>query len=234
MGNYDVQKEVTDKYSLRGRVFNRIREDILSGKFKRGEELKETAIASELGVSRTPVREALRQLELEGLVNIIPNKGAYVMGITSKDVKDIYQIRSLLEGLCARWAASLVTDEQLDELEEIIYLSEFHAEKEHFDQVLELDNKFHELMYNISGSQILEHVLSDFHHYVQRVRKITMATKSRALKSNEEHKQIVEALKLKDADKAEALANQHMMNTIKNLSNYAIDDILGQGSESGN
>ncbi len=79
-----VSGEVTDKYSLRGRVFNRIREDILSGKYRENEELKEVTIGNELGVSRTPVREALRQLELEGLVNIIPNKGAYVTGISQK------------------------------------------------------------------------------------------------------------------------------------------------------
>lgn len=228
MSSQNVQNEVTDKYSLRGRVFNRIREDILSGKYNRGEELKETAIATNLGVSRTPVREALRQLELEGLVNIIPNKGAYVMGITTKDVKDIYQIRSLLEGLCARWATDKVTDDELVELEEVIYLSDFHAKKEHHDQVLELDNKFHELMYKISGSNILEHVLTDFHHYVERVRKITMASNHRAFESNEEHRKIVDAMKMKDADKAEALANEHIMNTIKNLSNYGIENILGQ------
>lgn len=87
--------------SLRGRVFRRLREDILSGVYKENDELREAAIGEELGVSRTPVREALRQLELEGLVSIIPNKGAYVTGISLKDVHDIYMIRSMLEGLCA-------------------------------------------------------------------------------------------------------------------------------------
>ena len=75
-------------------------------------------IGEELGVSRTPVREAFRQLELEGLIQIIPNKGAYVTGITEKDVKDIYMMRSLLEGLCARWATEHITPEQMDEMEE--------------------------------------------------------------------------------------------------------------------
>ena len=107
-------KENRDRYSLRGRVYESIREDILSGKYEQNTELKEKAIGTELGVSRTPVREALRQLELEGLVTIIPNRGAYVNAITAKDVKDIYNIRSTLEGLCARWAAEQVTKEQLD------------------------------------------------------------------------------------------------------------------------
>ena len=218
MNDFEVQKEVVDKYSLRGRVFNKIREDILSGKYKKNEELKETAIGSELGVSRTPVREALRQLELEGLVTIIPNKGAYVNGITEKDIHDIYIIRSYLEGLCAKWACEHISDEQIDELEEIVYLSEFHAKKEHHEQILSLDNKFHQLIYEASNSKILHHVLTDFHHYVERIRKITLASESRAMNSNKEHTAILEAIKQRNGDKAEQLAHEHIMNTIKNIS----------------
>ena len=155
MKSGEVQKDASDKYSLRGRVFHRIREDILSGKYSEHEELKENTIGAELGVSRTPVREALRQLELEGLVTIIPNKGAYVTGISEKDIHDIYTIRSYLEGLCARWACERITQEQLDALEEVVYLSEFHAKKQHYEQVLEMDNKFHELIYQSCGSKIL-------------------------------------------------------------------------------
>ena len=113
------------------------------------------------------MREALRQLELEGLVTIIPNKGAYVVGISQKDIKDIYEIRSRLEGLCAKWAAENITKEQLDELEENIFLSDFHAAKGNAEQMVELDNKFHEILYTASGSRELRHVLSDFHHYAR-------------------------------------------------------------------
>lgn len=231
MSNHELQDEVTDKYSLRGRVFNRIREDILAGIYKQKEELKETAIANELGVSRTPVREALRQLELEGLINIIPNKGAYVTGITAKDIKDIYSIRSLLEGLSARWAADHITTEQIEELEEITYLFEFHAQKKHYEQVLELDNKFHEVIYQACDSKQLHHMLSDFHHYVQRVRKIMLSYDTRVFKTNEEHRKIVDALKERNPDKAEALANEHIMNTIKNISDYGLENILKQAEE---
>lgn len=211
-----------DNYSLSSRVFHTIREDILSGKYTTDEELKEKSIGEELGVSRTPVREALRQLELEGLVTIIPNKGAYVVGISQKDIRDIYEIRSRLEGLCARWATEHITKEQLDELEENIYLSDFHSSKGNSEQVVELDNRFHEIIYNASGSKELRHILVDFHHYVQRVRKITLAVQTRAISSNEEHRKIVEALKVRDADLAEKLANAHMMNTIKNMDDYGL------------
>ena len=135
MSSYDIKQTVNDKYSLHGRVFQKIREDILSGKYKEHEELKEVAIGEELGVSRTPVREAFRQLELEGLIQMIPNKGAYVTGITAKDVEDIYMIRSLLEGLCARMATDKISKAQLEEMEENVYLAEFHADKGHIDQM---------------------------------------------------------------------------------------------------
>jgi DNA-binding GntR family transcriptional regulator len=222
----DVVKETTDKYSLRGRVFNRIREDILSGKYRRNEELKENTIAIELGVSRTPVREALRQLELEGLVSVVPNKGAHVNGITPKDIQDIYIIRSYLEGLCARWACENITNEQVEELEEIIYLSEFHAKKDHHEQILELDNKFHEIIYEASKSKMLEHVLSDFHHYVKRVRKVTLSSMTRAIESNQEHMVMVEAIKQRDADRAEELAKEHIRNTIQNISKQGLENLI--------
>lgn len=217
MGNYDVKQEVTDKYSLRGRVFHKLREDILSGKYEEHEELKEVAIGEELGVSRTPVREAFRQLELEGLIQIIPNKGAYVTGITEKDVKDIYMIRSLLEGLCARWATDHITKEQMEEMEENVYLAKFHAEKGHFEQLAELDNRFHDILYEACDSKILEHQLKDFHQYVLRVRKKTLSNIVRGPKSNEEHELIMEAIKAGDAKKAEQLANRHMIKAYENM-----------------
>ena len=217
MSNYDVKQEVTDKYSLRGRVFNRLREDILSGKYAEHEELKEMAIGEEMGVSRTPVREAFRQLELEGLIQIIPNKGAYVTGITEKDVKDIYMIRSLLEGLCARWATEHITEEKMEEMEENVYLAEFHAKKGHMEQLAELDNRFHDILYESCNSKILEHQLKDFHQYVLRVRKKTLANVSRGNKSNEEHRMIMEAIRHKNADLAEQLAHQHMINAYENM-----------------
>jgi len=222
---HDIKQEVTDRYSLRGRVFHRLREDILSGKYEDHEELKEVAIGEEMGVSRTPVREAFRQLELEGLIQIIPNRGAYVTGITEKDVKDIYMIRSLLEGLCARWATENITKEQMDEMEENVYLAEFHASKGHLEQLAELDNRFHDILYEACNSKILEHQLKDFHQYVLRVRKKTLSSKNRGPKSNEEHKAICEAIKAGNADLAESLAHQHMINAYDNMVKNGLHEI---------
>lgn len=234
MDGIGINKETTDKYSLRGRVFHHIREDILSGKYKKDEELRENTIATELGVSRTPVREALRQLELEGLVNIIPNKGATVTGLSVKDMNDIYVIRSYLEGLCARWACVNITEAQLEQLEEIQYLFEFHTKKKHYDQLVELDDRFHDIIYAASNSRMLTHVLVDFHHYVQRVRKGSLSNEERATNCIMEHNAILEALKQRDADKAEELASQHISNTIRNISTKGIESFFVERGESGN
>lgn len=223
-----TQMDAADSYSLRGRVFNSIRENILLGVYKQNDELRESTIGAELGVSRTPVREALRQLELEGLVTIVPNKGAYVTGISAKDIQDIYAIRSMLEGLCARWAAANASKEQIDELEEILCLSEFNIKKGNLEQIYELDNKFHEVLYQSSDSKILTHTLSDFHHYVERVRKITLSSMERAISCNEEHAAIVEAVKSQNCELAERLANEHIMNTMKNISDKGLDNILSR------
>lgn len=207
-------------HSLGGRVFQKIREDILNGKYKENDELRENTIGKELGVSRTPVREALRQLELEGLVTIIPNRGAYVTGISHKDIWDIYVIRSMLEGLCARWAVEHITDEQLNELDETILLSEFQMKKESgfsAEQIAALDGRFHSILYEASGSRILGHVLTDFHNYVQTARKSSVVSEDRARKSIREHRQILRAIRDRDEEMAEQLANEHIMHVMQNL-----------------
>lgn len=209
--------EISDKYSLRGRVFHKIRDDILNGKYKEHDELREATIGEDLGVSRTPVREAFRQLELEGLIHIVPNKGAYVTGITSKDVRDIYMIRAQLEGLCAKWATEHISEAQMQEMEENVYLAEFHAAKGHTEQIASLDNRFHEIMYEACASKMLEHSLKDFHQYVYRIRKQTLAQGARSSASNDEHRKIMEAIKEKDGERACELAKIHMLNAYDNI-----------------
>lgn len=218
--------EEHQELSLSGRVFKQLRGDIIKGKYKENDELREVTIGKELGVSRTPVREALRQLELEGLVKIIPNKGAYVTGISQKDVKDIYMIRSMLEGLCARWATENITEEQLQELEEIILLSEFHMKRESSnsaDQVTEMDGRFHAVLYEACNSKILSHVLADFHKYVMSARRASVVSEERARKSVREHKQILRAIRDRDADLAEQIANEHILHVIENLKRQGFD-----------
>ena len=226
MSGKQESQESRDRYSLRGKVYEKIREDILNGRYQQNTELKETAIGAELGVSRTPVREALRQLELEGLVKIIPNRGAYVNMITAKDVQDIYAIRSMLVGTYARWATEYITEEQLEDLEETLCLSEYHTRKGNYEKLYELDSLFHEQLYSASNSRILNHVLSDFHDYVKKVRKASIASQGRSVKSTEEHRAIFEAVRARDADRAEELAREHVRHTIESIQVYGLEKIL--------
>ena len=217
MGQYDVKSEVSDKYSLRGRVFNKLREDILAGKYQENEELREVVIGEELGVSRTPVREAFRQVDLEGLIRIVPNKGAYVTGITAKDVRDIYMIRSRLEGLAARWATENISEEQLDELEETLCLAEFHASKNSMEQMAQMDSRFHEIIYEACDSKMLEHLLKDFHQYVSRIRQKTLSSNVRGNESNEEHTKLMEAIKAVNSYEAYQVVHIYIMNAYENM-----------------
>ena len=140
-------------------------------------------------------------------------------GITDKDIQDIYEMRFMLEGLCARWATEHITEEQLEELEEIIFLSEFHARRDGSgaQQVTDLDGKFHMVLYEASQSRILSHVLTDFHRYSLMARRSSMVSEERARKSIREHKQILRAIRDKDADLAEQLANEHVLHVMRNL-----------------
>ncbi|WP_069999420.1 GntR family transcriptional regulator [Cellulosilyticum sp. I15G10I2] len=211
------QPDSSDKSSLRGKVFSAIRESILEGRYKEGDVLRETVIANELHVSRTPVREAIRQLELEGLVHSIPNKETVVSGITHEDVQDIFMIRNRLEGLAGRRAAERITQEELEEMEEVLALTEFYINKNDINHINELDHKFHDIIYKATKSKILKHLLSDFHAYVQKTRKESIATPGRAKRLLEEHTDIYNAIKNREIEKVEKLIDQHVRNVTTNM-----------------
>lgn len=214
-------------YLLSQKVFQNIRQDIIRGKYSRGEELKELLIADEMEISRTPVREALRQLEREGLVTIIPNKGTYVVGITAQDMKDIYEIRYELEGLCVRRAVDIATPEQLEELEEILYLTEYHIKKGHDKQIAELGGKFHEILYEAGAGRMLMRILQNYYLYLEPVRRVLFDIPGNIVEAIWEHRQILEAVKERDKDKAEHAVNLHISNTIKQIESYGWENVTG-------
>ncbi len=203
--------------SLHSRVYNRIRNDILNGVYEPGESLVELKLSEELGVSRTPVREALRQLELEGLVQSVPNKGATVRGVTEQDIQDIYTIRMLIEGLAARWAAEKITTEELEELKEAVDLEEFYTTKSNYGNLLRFDTRFHDIIFKASKSKPLMYTLSTFHRYVQKARRVSMSSPERAAEVLQEHKAILQAIIDRDADRAEKLMTEHVRNASLNL-----------------
>ena len=202
--------------SLAEQVFERLEGEILSAKYQRGEILTEMRLVSDLGVSRTPVREALHRLEQEHLIDI-SSKGILVVGVTQKDLEDIFAIRSRIEALASREAALNITDEQIAELLETVELQEFYVSRKDADHIKGLDSKFHQLLYKFSGSSILNDTLLPLHKKVQKFRKAAVENENRAAQSAKEHRAIYEAIAAHDPDCAEKCTYQHILNAANHI-----------------
>lgn len=208
----------TGDTSLRNKVFQYIKLQIINGIYSAGDILLETKLATELGVSRTPIREAIWLLEVEGLVEITAKKGAIVLGISAKDVADICVMRQLLEGLAACWATSRLTDLEMKELQKIVDLTEFYAQKQNVEEIAELDSKFHQTIYEASGSKMLSLTLSNLHQYIQVARLQSMNVENRLSQTITEHLSLLEAFRSRDAEAAEKAMTYHVSMVHRNIS----------------
>ena len=200
--------------SIADQIFDQLERDILSGKYARGEVLSELGLSKQLGVSRTPVREAIRRLEQEDFLEE-SGRGAVVVGISSKDMQDMYEIRLQIEGRAARRAAQNISDEQLQAMRDTLDLQRFYCEKggeNNSDQIKNLDSEFHRLYYLSSGSKPYFNTLFDLHKRMTKFRKVSLSKKSRALQALEEHEAIYAALAAHNPDAAEEAALRHVSN----------------------
>ncbi len=202
--------------SLADQVFEQLETDILSGKYVKGDILTENKLSESLGVSRTPIREALRRLQQENLI-VETGKGSMVLGIGEKDLYDIYLIREQLEGVVARKAAENCNEEQINELKSALELQEFYLAKHNSEQIKLMDNKFHEILYKISGSHVFYNTLLPLHKKVQKYRKVSIQNTSRAAESVAEHKQILDAIIKHDGNAAEKFTAQHVRNAYNHI-----------------
>ena len=203
--------------SLGESVFLRLEEEILDGTLKVGDSLTEIALSKRLGVSRTPLRSALHTLAEEGLVEIVPNKGAVVVGVSTDDLIDIYNIRMRLEGTAASLAAARIDEESLASLKESVELSEFYLTKKDSDHLKELDSEFHSIIYRASGSRHLCKILSELHRNIRSYRKLSLSVPERLEASVKEHGEILRAIESRDAEKAERLTCEHISAARDNL-----------------
>ncbi len=202
--------------SLADQVFEHLETDILSGKYQRGEILTESKLSAELGVSRTPIREALRRLEQEHLIEEAP-KGSVVVGISEKDLGDIFMIRMKLEGQAAAMAAQNRTEEQLSLLREAVEFQEFYLEKQDADRIKSMDSRFHETIFKMSGSAIFYDVLLPLHKKILKYRRASVSNTSRAEASVAEHRAIYEAIAASDSTLAEKLIIEHLNNAYMHM-----------------
>lgn len=213
------RNEIPEKgASLTQQVYEKIRNAILQGEYHSGDSLVETHLAEKLSVSRTPVREALRQLELEELVYSVPHKGMVVRGVSAQDIDDIYTIRFHLEGLAARWAAERANENDLDGLRETFELMELYTRRGDFKHLAELDTRFHEELYSACKSHVLHHTLTQLHGHSAMARFYSLQTPSRAEKTLEEHRKILNALERGQGEEAARLAEAHIAQANRNRS----------------
>ena len=152
---------------LSGSAYQLIRKDILQNNFAVGEKLTEQVLCERYEMSRTPVREALRQLELEGLIEMVPNRGAFVLGLSPQNLRDLYDMRRDYEVLAVRWAIERMSDEDLARLEEAYEFMEFYTMKKEADKMLNINTQFHELIYAAAGNRILQNTLSTYQAYIK-------------------------------------------------------------------
>jgi DNA-binding GntR family transcriptional regulator len=214
MDLFDQKKE---NKSLTSMIFEKLREDILNGDYHRGDKLVEAKIAEEIGVSRTPVREALKQLELDGLVDNIPNRGVVVTGISEQDIRDIYRIRMAIETISVEWCIERMDDQDLAELQEIFDLMEFFTAKGDVDRIFELNTRFHETIYRATESRYMEHVLKDFQLFIKSTRERSLRMTGRLETALEEHRNLLEAIKKRDVTAAKEAAKAHVMHSMQSI-----------------
>lgn len=202
--------------SLADQIFMELENNILTGVYAIGEVFTETVFSEKLGVSRTPIREAIRRLEQERLVDVT-TKGVVIRGISRKDISDMYEIRVRTEGLASRWAANTISEEGKRELREIVELQEFYTSKKDVDNIKNMDSKFHEIVYKNCESVVLSDMLHQLHKKLIKYRRASVSNNERAFQSTKEHREILDAILAGNGDLAEKLTVQHVKNAKRNI-----------------
>ena len=208
-GKSKKEKQVNEN-TLTNEIADIVRERILKGEYEIGEKIKESSIAQELNVSRTPIREAFRMLEEEGLLDYLPNRGCYAKGFTKRDVSDIYTVREALEEIAMTWACERITDEEIERREEQCELMDFYTQKRDMDKILSMNSTFHDIIYNSAGSRFLAQVLRSYKGYLDKTRKSVFYEESFLDRIQEEHRAIFEAVKARDTERALEAIRAHL------------------------
>lgn len=194
-------------------VYALLREAILSGKLDPGEPITEPGIASQLNVSRTPVREAMRMLELENLIVNLPRRGAFVCGIKSKtEIDDIFQVRIVLEGLASELAAKKIHPDQVDQLKlQTKQIAECLDEND-LKRCIAIDTAFHQIIYQASENEYLQRFLDNLFDQITRFRMSSFKDEGRMTEALVEHQDLVAAIEAQDPALAREIAEKHIKN----------------------
>ena len=202
---------------LREAICESLRNAIKNGKLKPGERLMEVQLAEELGISRTPVREAIRKLEQEGYVIMLPRRGTYVSSVSVHDVQEIFEIRTALEKLSTGLAARRIENDELEQLQKLLTTIEGYIEKRDIDNIVKTDIEFHDLLYHVSRNERLSGIISNLKEQLARFRTLSMSYPGRLEETLEEHREMVEAIASGDVEAAREAAERHMVRAEETL-----------------
>ena len=202
--------------SLADQVFDKLENDIIQGVYPKGEVLTELKLVEQLGVSRTPIREALRRLEQERLI-ADTGKGSLVLGITDDDLLDIMNIRERIEGLVAYYAALNITPEGAAELKHLTDLQDFYFSKHDAEHLRQVDDEFHDAICRLSNRTVISDTLTPLHRKTRRYRRIAMEDWDRTTQTTKEHYAIYQAIVAGDADLAKKLMKEHIIHAKEHM-----------------
>ncbi len=206
----DILNNEKSSQPLSAGLYYEIQKDILSGELESGSKLTEAAICKRYGVSRTPVREAFRQLEADGLIENIPNRGAFVTGLTKRDISDLFDLRSLFEIQAVEWAIKRMTEDDIDVLREIVEFMEFYTLKDDIDKVLSFNTQFHNTIYAGTKDRMIEKTLSTYQTYLKHSAPAKTITSEYLRNVLEEHKAIFDAFENRNVAAGRKAMEYHM------------------------
>jgi DNA-binding GntR family transcriptional regulator len=210
--------------SIRQKIYDHLREQILNGEILPHQHLIETKIAEEIGASRTPVREALHSLELEGLIESIPRVGYVVKPISEAEVAEICEIRSIVEELATRWAIEKAHDKLIQELKKNITLTEEKVSSGEVKAFVEMDAQFHETISKLSGSKRLLELAQTLRRHMLRYRIQSIYSKDNVLRAIDGHKGILRAIEKTDFDEIQRAIKAHLEQVKKDVLRYAFQE----------
>jgi DNA-binding GntR family transcriptional regulator len=196
--------QIDNHMTLREKIVETVRNAIVNGQIPAGARVAEPDLADRFGISRTPIREAFRQLESEGFITVIPRKGAIVASLSAKDISDFYDLKMVLEGYAARCAARTLTEKDLTKMEAVNRQMEAAAAKKDLRKVLLLHNEFHEIFLKACGNEKLHSIVQNMVMQFQRFRLI-LAVRGKIEGSIRQHREIIDAFRKRNADLAESL-----------------------------
>jgi DNA-binding GntR family transcriptional regulator len=211
-GTRTLVMQMDEYLPLREIVFNTLRQAILTGDLKPGERLMEIHLAERLGVSRTPIREAIRKLELEGLVKMEPRKGATVAEITEKNLRDVLEVRRNLDTFAVELACERINEEQLEELERIVEEFEGIMHTKDSKTIAEADVEFHNFIVEVTGNDRLVQLVNSLSEQVYRYRFEYIKDETTHQELVDEHREIFDCIKSKDPSRAKQAMNRHITN----------------------